>query len=352
MSAAFEFYSHSTLNHHNPNMSATSGIGPSEELTAAFAQAVESKSTRFLKVSIQNETLVHDTSIPISASFQEDLNILQDDSVLPENNPAYILAKLDDSPDWVAIFYMLYASTRSSLLKTLGSALFVDTIFATSKADLTPDAYIAHQQHLAAPKPLSDREKELSELRLAENAAADYAGSRVRVNHIGTGVGLNWSSEAEEALAELARDEGSGIVILSIDTQSETLKLHSEDSISVAGLPSALPASEPCFAFFAWVPPDSRRQIVFLYSCPSNSAIKNRMIYSSASTSTYQASKTILSSSSPTVTLASRKIETSDPKELDEAFLIAELGLGDSAGSVAPANRQAFARPKGPGRRR
>lgn len=62
--------------------------------------------------------------------------------------------------------------------------------------------------------------------------------------------------------------------------------------------------------------------------------------------------------------LATRKIETSDPKELDEAYLMAELGLASSdigadingsrpgmfteeAGEKKP-----FARPRGPARKR
>ncbi|TFK29820.1 actin depolymerizing protein [Coprinopsis marcescibilis] len=346
-------------------MSATSGIGPSQELTAAFAQAVESNSTRFLKVSIQNETLVHDSSIPISGSFLQDLSILQDDSVVPNEHPAYILAKLDRTSEWLAIFYvpdnakirdkMLYASTRSNLLKSLGSALFVDSIFATSKLDITADAYTAHQQHIAAPKPLSSREKDLADLRVSENDAAGYAGSRARVNHIGTGVGLNWSDEAEHAVGSLAQDEKTNLVILSIEASSESLVVNFSGKVPVEELASSLPSSEPCFAFFAWAPQD-QRSVVFIYSCPSNSPIKHRMIYSSSSTSTYQGAKSIISNLSSDVDLAARKIETSDPSEINEAYLRSELGFkGDAsdAGSSTPQQSKAmFARPKGPARRR
>jgi twinfilin len=55
---------------------------------------------------IYTESLVVDSAIPISATFQDDLACLQDESVLPIDSPAYILAKLDDSPDWLAIFYV------------------------------------------------------------------------------------------------------------------------------------------------------------------------------------------------------------------------------------------------------
>jgi hypothetical protein len=46
------------------------------------------------------------------------------------------------------------------------------------------------------------------------------------------------------------------------------------------------------------------------------------MLYSSGSASVYQTAKSLL----PTLLLSSRKVETSDPHELDASFLRAELG--------------------------
>lgn len=59
--------------------------------------------------------------------------------------------------------------------------------------------------------------------------------------------------------------------------------------------------------------------------------------------------------------LATRKVETSTPTELDEEYLIHELGLkaapssaasGVSAPLAEDGEKKAFARPKGPGRKR
>jgi twinfilin-like protein len=345
-----------------------SGIVVTPDLASKFADAVEAKSTRFIKVSIQNESLVHDLSIQVKGSFEDDLqNSLQDDDVLPKDFPAYILAKLDaPSPDWVIVSYvpdnakvrdkMLYASTRVSLLKSLGSTLFRDSIFATSKADLTPKAYNAHLLHNSAPIPLSAREQEIADLREAENEAASYAGSQVRTSHVGTGVGLNWSPEVEHAVTQLGEGMGCSIVIINIDPSTETLILGSTSDISIDALGSALPQSEPCYCLVAWPHPspssdDTNRNLVFIYSCPSSSPIKHRMLYSSGSTTTFQAVKNILDSSTFLISVQSRKIETSDPQELNEAFLITELGL-DSNKKPSIAVNKAFARPKGPPRRR
>jgi twinfilin-like protein len=53
------------------------------------------------------ELLVHDLSIEIKGSLQEDLQNLQDEGVLPKDLSAYILAKLDSpSPDWMIVSYV------------------------------------------------------------------------------------------------------------------------------------------------------------------------------------------------------------------------------------------------------
>lgn len=56
---------------------------------------------------IHPESLVHDLSIKIKGSFQEDLLNLQDEDVLSKDISAYILAKLDaPSVDWIMVSYV------------------------------------------------------------------------------------------------------------------------------------------------------------------------------------------------------------------------------------------------------
>ena len=81
------------------------------------------------------------------------------------------------------------------------------------------------------------------------------------------------------------------------------------------------------------------------------------MLYSSGMLLVYHNAKNLLA---PTLaTLATRKVETSDPKEVNEHFLRTvvgpELGGGDDgSGASTPAHEEqkGFARPKGPARRR
>ncbi|KAF5386823.1 hypothetical protein D9615_001623 [Tricholomella constricta] len=351
-----------------PIMSATSGITVASHLASVFANANISSQVRFIKVSITNESLTHDLTIPVSGTFEDDLRLLQSPDVLEDTIPAYLLAKVAQS-NWITISYvpdsakvrdkMLYASTRASLLKAMGSTLFTDAIFATSKADLTPEAYASHKRHIAAPKPLSTREKDMADVRAAESGDG-YEGSRTRASHLRTGVGFAWAQDLEQAVVQLGQGEACALIVLEVDRATETLTLISTSEINIDILGSALPSSQPCYALFAWphaytTPP--RREI-------SKSFVFNPvMIYSSGVLTTYLAVKGFLVETSPTAYLAPRKVETSDPRELDEAHLKTELGLDIASVGAQPAagssnlaregdEKKAFARPKGPARKR
>ncbi|KAG7452977.1 actin depolymerizing protein [Guyanagaster necrorhizus] len=347
-------------------MSATSGIGVSQDLSTRFLAAVDSKDTRFIKVSIDNELLVHDLSVPVQGTLSEDLAKLQDSEIIRDDVPAYILVRLDEPPtQWLVIdfvpegtnvrYKMLYAASRRSLTRSLGSSVFTDSIFVTSKEDLT-EAYAAHRRHVTAPQPLSTREQEIADARAAEREAGAHS-YRPKVNPIGHGVGLNWSDEVEDAIKALGHGEGSGLVLMNIDIPTETLTLVSSTSASVKDLSSALPTSEPGYAFFAWSHSHSsspRRDIIFIYSCPSTSPIKHRMLYSTSAYPIYMVAKTLL----PPDVVAARRIETSDPKEITEDYLKIELKLtSDNSASNASelpdsGEKKPFAKPKGPNRRR
>jgi len=250
---------------------------------------------------------------------------------------------------------MLYASTRNAVTKSLGATLFGDTIFATSKADLTPEGYAAHKRNLAAPKPMNAREREIADIKAAEREAggALHTVNAARTSPFGAGVGLKWSSEVEAAVRDLPRATEDLVVTVTIDPSTETLMLGEVAAITVEELGSKIPSSNPSFAFFSWSDGTPERRIVFIYSCPSASPVKHRMLYSSGSSSVYQTAKALL----PALLLAPRKVETSDPHELGASFLRAELGQSkEPSGMGTPINSGlggvAFARPKGPYKRR
>ncbi len=112
---------------------------------------------------------------------------------------------------------MIYASTRNSVTKSLGATNFADTIFATSKDDVTPAGYAAHKRHLTAPKPLSAREKEMADIKAAEreagNAPYNANANAARQSPFGT-VGLKWSDDVEAAVRNLAEITEDHLVII------------------------------------------------------------------------------------------------------------------------------------------
>src|SRR5258707_652136 len=86
---------------------------------------------------------------------------------------------------------------------------------------------------------------------------------------------------------------------------------------------------------------------VFIYSCPSDSPVKLRMVYASGARSAHVAMRNILELSSSSIDSKFRRIETSDPNELNEDFLKVEFGFGlQRTEAVAIQPSRAFPRPK------
>lgn len=201
---------------------------------------------------------------------------------------------------------MLYSSSKSRLLKALGEAAFTDSIHATSPSDLTPTAYRKHLDALAAPPPLTERERALQEVKQAEYEASKEdafrgTGGGVRGGSgpmsavMGVGAGLTWGEGVEDALKELAAEVQAGgstgikrkLVGLHIDSKVNTqLNLAVTKSVALDEVKDTLPAEGPQYTLYSYVPSaESKPIVLFIYSCPPKSPIRSRMIYSSSITS-------------------------------------------------------------------
>jgi len=241
-----------------------------------------------------------------------------------------------------------------SLNKGLGSGYFVDNLFATSLSDLTAESYKAHLAHNAAPNPLSAREREIEEARAAERSAEPmYEGSRARKNHVGSPIGFQWDPKAEEALQSFITNQLSELIVLTIDAATELLMLHSQVECTADEIGSRLPSSDAAYGLYRWkhdLTGQAKEDIIFIYSCPSTSPVKLRMLYSSGTGALVQLVKERLG---PEQTVAKR-IELSDPKDLNENFIKEELGYHKTTDDkeVTTAESKPFARPRGPARKR
>lgn len=331
-------------------MATQSGIGASSDLLDIWANALTEKDIRIIQIQIRDEKLIPSNQLPPSSTEADDFSLLI--PLAERAVPSYFLYKLDSSDEWVFYSYvpddspvrskMIYASTRATLLRSLGDR-FPTTIFATTKSDLTYESYLSHLTHLSSDAPLTTREQEMADTRKAEQQAESEAIPVEQRSVFGTTgtVGLAWSEEALEAVKNLKEDETEGdkILQLEIDLKKEILILSPSQPTTFG-----LPPSEPCFTFFR-----HSGSIVYIYSCPPSSSVKSRLVYSSSS-------RGIAFTATDRLGLpVAKKIETSSPEEVDIAYVAAELGLAAGTADLTPASPpaapKAFARPARPGRR-
>lgn len=62
---------------------------------------------------------------------------------------------------------------------------------------------------------MSPREQELADIKAAEKEMGEaYEGSRARKSHVGSGVGLKWSSEVEVAVKAAVSGEGEENLVI------------------------------------------------------------------------------------------------------------------------------------------
>ena len=121
-----------------------------------------------------------------------------------------------------------------------------------------------------------------------------------------------------------------------IDLDSETLLLDSvQEDVAPAQLSSAIPSSEPRYAFYKY---PSIPGALFIYTCPTGSKIKARMMYAATRARLVNVSETEAGLQ------IAKKLEGSDPDEFTEEVLAREF-------EVKKEESKGFARPKRPGRR-
>lgn len=156
-----------------------------------------------------------------------------------------------------------YASTRASLTRSLGESSFVDSLHAHSTSDLTSAAYRNHLKHSNSSAPLTERERELADLKAAEGVEA--RGTAPRGGAFSTneekGV-LRWSEEAQQAARELAETQDGAVHLVHseltlvdcttdraqiLDIAAETVTLSSRQT----GASLAIPTDSPSYSLIA-----------------------------------------------------------------------------------------------------
>jgi len=336
-------------------MSHQTGIKSNEDLRNFFAKAKQGR-VRLIKVVINTtEQLALDTYKDASKDWKTDYNecVL---NVLDAKTPCYIFYRLDDksettgyswlfitwSPDFASVKNkMLYAATKSTLKLEFGAGQIKDELFGTTKDDVTLDGYLKHLKSQLAPKPMTNREEELEQIRLSETRTNIHVDTKQKTLQ---GVMFPLDKSAYDYLVKF-QNGFLNYLQFSIDIKNELIVIDRYKE----NLNADLFSDECCkdggrFHLYRFVHRFENvefKNVVFIYSMPGfSSSIKERMLYSSCKNEFLGYIKTNYS-----LVDICKTLEISDSSEITEAFLIDELHPKQYAAAAK------FDKPKGPSAR-
>lgn len=325
-------------------MTHASGIPISQELRDAFGDARSDPHTRAIQVKIVDELMVPVVRVSKQGGDREDLAALAQ-YALPKQ-PCYFLVKVTDDvtggDSWIFVVYapdnsvikdrMLYASSRETCKKSLGSGYFAEDFHITEASELNWDEFQAHKHGKYVSAPLTQAEVELRQDRTAEV----HVGTTKEYVH---GVKFPVMQPAIDALHKLQQG-GVTAVFLAVDPEKETIELHSSHAgASVANLASFVPSETPSFCIFRHNHLFEGSQTsadVFIFFCPASSRIKLKMLHASVKAPAIAGVEGV-------GVKISAKLEIDDPRDelsaevLDEAIHPAARKVETRTGFAKPA---------------
>lgn len=270
-------------------------------------------------------------------------------SHLSDKEALYILLRLDNG-SFAAITFVpdaapvrqktLVASTRLTLVRELGSERFSETLFATTKDELSAAGWKRHEAHAAEDAPLTQEEWDRKQLRDAE--VQEVGGTARRGAGYGGGSSSGLRMGAGEGVVDaLRRLEDRALVLLRISAGESIEFADSATAVAPADLASHISNEEPTYAFYQHSyegenGPESA--VIFIYTCPTASPVKQRMIYASS-----KRSVETLAERDAGLKLV-KKMEATDPSDITAKAIEDEFQVKQEV-------KTGFARPKRPGRR-
>ncbi|KAJ5584979.1 Actin-binding cofilin/tropomyosin type [Penicillium hispanicum] len=378
-----------------------SGISVSQELHDAFGRFSSDPSSFCLPVTITAERLTPLDPIPFSGSSSSPesffSSLAQVSSVLQPKTPIYLLLRRPTSASsaLVALTYipsnapvrpkMLFASTRSTLTRELGTEKFTSTVFATEEEEiLGRDAWRERDGEIAGgvrrEDLMGEKERELEAVRKAEAEARSGTPHRdIGIGGTfgpGSGSGMRVSMPVDEAaktalralqqgsLVQLVCDHSviptipplghysTGIVwswyvfldfgadildpMQTVDIHTETITLaDNQPDVEASSVASHISSSSPRYSFYHYPGSDV---VVFVYTCPTGSSIKERMLHASSR-------RSAIAVAEGEGLKIEKKIEASSPDEITAHRLQEEVSPPQNQGTA-----RGFARPRRPGR--
>lgn len=283
-------------------MAHSSGITATAEIQQAFSEARQSSDVRFLKLSINDAltddpTLIVEHTQTMTHSVQDDFNSLK--QFTREEEPAYFVFRMtgDDEivsqdqvdKQWILIWHvsdnakiklrMLYASSIEAIKGGLGNAYFLGDYHTSEHSELEYAEFKKQWQYKRDPSAFAHEAMTATERQTLEErdtASVDMVHSSV------SGLSLPLDDAAKDALKQFAADS---LNLVSLKIADETIVLdQSQNDADAASIGSILPSNEPRYLFFGYRHEhdgNNINSIFFVYHCPIQSKIKNRMVYSS-----------------------------------------------------------------------
>lgn len=340
-------------------MSTQSGITASQALLDTF-KSLESNAL-IAKVSEDNTELVPDDfsgSGDLSAIFSQLHSYLS--KTYP--HPAYIIIALSKQeyafisfiPDDAPIRQkMLYASTKNTLITSLGSNNFPKSKnFAWTELDEVSFDYFQRVTKVSDNSGvMSKDERILDEINSLQDLTLASQGQQYKKQL----PSMHSSSRENKLLYEFetllkkefdtlqSNDNNSKLITFNIDVPKEILVLTSSEenvlrSTLISHLSKANPVAQPQYSIYNYHP----KKFAFIYSCPSGSKVKDRMIYASSKLGLITHLSQVLAEHNLKI---DKSLEVGDLDELE----LSELDDSEPETPKGPARR--FDKPKGPRRR-
>lgn len=356
-------------------MSNQSGITASQDSINQFNSAV-SNGSRAIIFKIENEVISVDKILQGTSSFQKDWALL--DTELTETDARYVFYHNDlanSANYYVFIAYvpdhanvrskMLYASTKNTFLRQLGNEdLIKKQYLANSKQEVSYNGWLEFEKSEQLEAPLTENEKSLRQINETEvntllynnvgHSSTTGKRSLLRMDSHQSESSVSSASSLSAAVnATLVDDDvleklrsekfqyAHSLVTAKIDNSTETIKSKEfEIGVSALNVPSTIAKTEgPQFAFYRTN--DSRT--VFIYSCPSGSKIRERMLYASTK-------RGFLEKLKANDIKVDKLVEVGDPDEIEVSDLEKDQALAPAGHGQAPSSLR-FNKPKGPRRR-
>ncbi|GCE99189.1 Twinfilin-1 [Zygosaccharomyces mellis] len=329
-------------------MSSQSGISAEQELIDFLHNPSQgSQGLRIVTAGVSDDF----TSVQLKGTY-DSLSLLQSNL---RNEPIYVFVKdLQKSPNQYAFasyvpdsspvkLKMLYASTKNTLVRQIGGNSIGKQVLITDPADFQDvlESKDADPQQGAAMLTESER----TEIEISQQQQRMKLGNRKLV------------SQNEGAPTSLVFDVKSGdftinellqqfnVVYCRIDLDTEQIQVVDKSNINESTQLKILP-EHPSYTLYR-----NGSLNYFIYSCPSGSKVKERMVYASNRLGFINHLKT-----QDRLEFA-RVIEIGDPDDL-ELSLISTSSQEEQKqeeaeeASARSASSRKFNKPKGPGRRR